>query len=546
MNNSYYNKKYDREDNFHQVQSIVSMFPLETQQDRRDRPHDKPYDKYHRYRKPRTNFSDEERTSIMHRVSIVGAERAAEEAGTTTKVIMSWLKRIDEDISQLNSEWEEGTSKDSDEADESAKAVIGIQDSDIDQGTASVSASTSAISAASIAHLSVSSYDRNSLKSEERKSDEKSDSLEQAESRKNQEYQGHQNPQKPQKGETCYNDKNNSYGEAKSMKTKSVKSKTGSKTKSQASAVVSPLYKDTRLKKVKIDQLVPFDKHPFRVPDKDSPEMQKLISSIEKEGLLNPPIVRKMNASGNTPDISDAQENADVASGVAENVADASNTSDEIYQIVCGHRRIEACKVLGYKDVLVRVVAFANDDDATLAMISSNVQREKIEFPEKVRACSLMYEAKKHQGVARSEEGSLTRAYVGKIWNVSSTTIERFLKLATLSDGLLDLIGRKKITSIVGMEIAEMSQNMQGLMESVLFENKDLKPRLQQAQEIRARGEMTREEVIALLQQEEKPAPKKFAIRFSSDEMRKILPDEENPTEERVKAFIFERLGISL
>ena len=543
MNNSYYNKKYDREDNFHQVQSIVSMFPLETQQDRRDRPHDKPYDKYHRYRKPRTNFSDEERISIMHRVSIVGAERAAEEAGTTTKVIMSWLKEIDENISQLNSEWEEGTSKDSDEADESAKAVISIQDSGIDQGTASVLASKSTISAASIARLSVSSYDRNSLKSEERKSDEKSDSLEQAESRKNQEYQEHQNSQKSQEGETCYNDKNNSYGEAKSMKTKSVKSKTGSKTKSQASAVVAPLYKDTRLKKVKIDQLVPFDKHPFRVPDKDSPEMRKLISSIEKEGLLNPPIVRKMNAS---PDISNAQENADIASGVAENVADASNTPDEIYQIVCGHRRIEACKVLGYKDVLVRVVDFADDDEATLAMISSNVQREKIEFPEKVRACSLMYEAKKHQGVVRSEEGSLTRAYVGKIWNVSSTTIERFLKLATLSDGLLDLIGRKKITSIVGMEIAEMSQNMQGLMESVLFENKDLKPRLQQAQEIRARGEMTREEVIALLQQEEKPALKKFAIRFSSDEMRKILPDEENPTEERVKAFIFERLGISL
>ena len=238
MNNSYYNKKYDREDNFHQVQSMVSMFPLETQQNWRDRPHY--MSKYHRCRKPRTNFSDEERISIMHRVSIVGAERAAEEAGTTTKVIMSWLKEIDENISQQNSEWEEGTSKDSDEADESAKAVIGIQDSDIDQGTASVSASTSAISAASIARLSVSSYDRNSLKSEERKSDEKSDSLEQAESRKNQEYQEHQNSQKSQEGETCYNDKNNSYGEAKSMKTKSVKSKTGSKTKSQASAVVAP------------------------------------------------------------------------------------------------------------------------------------------------------------------------------------------------------------------------------------------------------------------------------------------------------------------
>ena len=96
------------------------------------------------------------------------------------------------------------------------------------------------------------------------------------------------------------------------------------------------------------------------------------------------------------------------------------------------------------------------------------------------------------------------------------------------------------------MEIADMSHNMQVLMESVLFENKELKPTLQQAKAIRAQGEMTREKVIALLQREEKPAPKKLAIRFSSDELSKLLPDEENPTEERVKAFIFERLGIAL
>ena len=325
------------------------------------------------------------------------------------------------------------------------------------------------------------------------------------------------------------------------------------KSKSQVSSVASPLYQDTRAKKVKISQLIPFGKHPFRMPDKDSTEMQKLISSIEKEGLLNPPIVRRINAPTNMPNTSNSPDNAevvaDVASVTAENMANSSTTAnvpDETYQIVCGHRRIEACKALGYKDVLVRIVEFADDDDATLAMISSNVQRERIEFPERVRACCLMYEAKKHQGVARSEEGKTTRAYVGKIWNVSGTTVERFLKLATLSDGLLDLIGRKKITSIVGMEIADMSQNMQDLMESVLFENKDLKPTLQQMKAIRAQGEMTREEVIALLQREEKPAPKKLAIRFSSDELSKLLPDEENPTEERVKAFIFERLGIAL
>ena len=604
-------KRYFREDNWNQTQNIVSMFPQDVQAGQWDRPRDRSYDRYdryRRYRKPRTNFSDEEKAGIMHRVRLFGAERAAEEAGTTKEIVMSWINEIDENISQLNTEWEEGAYEDSDEANESAKTVIGdIQVPDIKQESTSVSASIPALSAASSSSLSASpleetvvknatqdslpntvqnieqniamntvnkaAYDRNSLKSEAHKNDEKGGSSEQNEQTQQLEIQLNQEPQEEhrahqksqnnrksqesqvsQKGQkTCYNNKNNSPKEAKSVKTKSVESKTEPKTKPQASTVVSPLYKDARLKKVKINQLVPFDKHPFRVPDNDSPEMQKLISSIEKEGLLNPPIVRRIN---NTPNIPGSQENVETAETVADGAtvapehdseqSPASNAGGEIYQIVCGHRRIEACKVLGYKDVLVRVVDFADDDEATLAMISSNVQREKIEFPEKVRACSLMYEAKKHQGVVRSEEGSLTRAYVGKIWNVGSTTIERFLKLAKLSDGLLDLIGRKKITSIVGMEIADMSPNMQNLMESIFFENKDLKPRLQQAQEIKARGEMTREEVIALLQQEEKPAPKKFAIRFSSDEMRKILPDEENPTEERVKTFIFERLGISL
>ena len=558
-------KKYFREDNWKQTRSIVSMFPQDTQPEQWDRSYDK-YDRYRRYRKPRTDFSDQEKAGIMHRVSIVGAERAAEEAGTTTKIVMSWINEIDENISQMNAEWEEGSYEDSDEVNETTKAVIeDIQAPNIEHESASTSALSSSPSASSPASFSEdtavknttqdlprntdqtmamntvdnATYDRNSPKPELSKSNDSSDSSEQIKSTKNQESSARQEGQEShQKSKTCYNGKNKSHREAKSMKSKEAKAEPT--TKPQASTAVSPLYKDARLKKVKINQLVPFDKHPFRVPDNDSPEMQKLISSIEKEGLLNPPIVRKIN---NTPDISDssaAQENV-------ETVADAANNAGgEIYQIVCGHRRIEACKVLGYKDVLVRVVDFADDDEATLAMISSNVQREKIEFPEKVRACSLMYEAKKHQGVVRSEEGNLTRAYVGKIWNVGSTTIERFLKLAKLSDGLLDLIGRKRITSVVGMEIVDMSQTMQDLMESIIVENKDLKIKYPQAQEIKAKGEMTREEVIELLQQEAKPAPKKLAIRFSSDEIRRILPDEENPTEERVKAFIFERLGISI
>ena len=536
-------KRYFKEDNWKQTQSIVSMFPQDIQSRQRagqwDGSRDRQYDRYHRYRKPRTDFSDEEKARIMRRVSLVGAERAAEEVGTSKKIIMSLLNEIDENISQLNSEWDKDEySKDIGGSEERERqAVISVQNSDSDQEATLASASLLSSSEEDRSHHTERNAAQNTEQSMIIHTIDSTISNQNGQKREHQNYQN---------SNACYNDKNNSRMEAKSMKSKS-----------QVSSVTSPLYQDTRAKKVKISQLIPFDKHPFRMPDKDSTEMQKLISSIEKEGLLNPPIVRRINATTNMPNISSSSENAEVASGaadvatenMAENVANSSTTAnvpDEIYQIVCGHRRIEACKALGYKDVLVRIVEFADDDDATLAMISSNVQRERIEFPERVRACSLMYEAKKHQGVAKSEEGKTTRAYVGKIWNVSGTTVERFLKLAALSDGLLDLIGRKKITSIVGMEIADMSHNMQVLMESVFFENKELKPTLQQAKAIRAQGEMTREEVIALLQREEKPAPKKLAIRFSSDELSKLLPEEENPTEERVKAFIFERLGIAL
>ena len=291
--------------------------------------------------------------------------------------------------------------------------------------------------------------------------------------------------------------------------------------------VVTSLYKDIQTQKVKISQLVPFDKHPFIVPDKDSSDMRKLISSIEKEGLLTLPIVRKLDRN--------------------MNVSDTASEEKKLYQIVCGHRRIEACKTLGYEEIPVRVVEFADDDEATLVMISSNIQREKIDFSERVRACSLMYETKKHQGKSGKAIGieeKSTREYVGKLWNASSTTVERFVRLATLSDGLLDLISRKKLTAIAGMEIAGMSKEMQGRIERVIYENKDLRPSLQQAKAIRAKGNMTEEELIAFIQEDEKPATKKLAVKFSADEIKKILPDEENPTEERIKAYIFERLGI--
>ena len=85
-------KKYFRDDNFQRAQEIVSMFRNVRNGAQYDFSYDRPR------RKIRKNFSPKERDAILSRVSVVGVERAAEEFGTTRKIIMSWIKNIDESI----------------------------------------------------------------------------------------------------------------------------------------------------------------------------------------------------------------------------------------------------------------------------------------------------------------------------------------------------------------------------------------------------------------------------------------------------------------
>ena len=330
--------------------------------------------------------------------------------------------------------------------------------------------------------------------------------------------------------------------------------------KNNKTPVLPLLYKDTRGKKVKISQFIPFDKHPFNMPDRESPEMQKLVSSIATEGLLNLPIVRRVTQAtsvisepANTEIAPEDATAGQIADAAMTTTADTAKDMAEIYQIVCGHRRIEACKIIGFEEIPVRIVEFADDDDATLTMISSNIQREKIEFSEKVRACSMMYETKKHQGKSKGNDKS-TRHYVGKVWNTSSTSIGRFVILSRLSDELLNLIGKKRLTSAAALEIVKMSEEMKKVLTEILLEYKYVKPTLKQIKEILEKGEMTKEELLVFLRKDqrdidEQAAEKKqkFAIKFSLDDVKKIFPDAgklSELTEDKLRELIFEKLGI--
>lgn len=136
-----------------------------------------------------------------------------------------------------------------------------------------------------------------------------------------------------------------------------------------------------KLMNIKIEKLHPFENHPYKVLDDSS--MTELVESIKEYGLLNRIIVRPMD---DTP---------------------------EEYEIISGHRRVHAAELLEMKEVPA-VVHFIDRDEATVMMVDSNCQREKLTFMEKARSYRMKLDALSHQGkslgqnVPKSEDNRTT------------------------------------------------------------------------------------------------------------------------------------------
>ena len=117
------------------------------------------------------------------------------------------------------------------------------------------------------------------------------------------------------------------------------------------------------IKNINIDLLIPFKNHPFK--KRDGIENEELKESVKENGLLQPIIVRSFSAG--------------------------------TYEIISGHRRVEACKELGIQTVPA-IVRDMSKDEAVIAMVDSNLQREHLLPSEKAFAYKMKLEAMKHQG----------------------------------------------------------------------------------------------------------------------------------------------------
>ena len=255
---------------------------------------------------------------------------------------------------------------------------------------------------------------------------------------------------------------------------------------------------------VPLADLHEFKGHPFRVQDDE--KMEETVESVREHGVLVPGIVRTRTKGG--------------------------------YEIIAGHRRKHACELAGLETMPV-FVRNLTDDEATIVMVDSNIQREEILPSEKARAYKMKYEAMKHQGAAGGKSGrSLEEMSADS--GESAKKIQRYIYLACLNDDLLGLVDEKKLGMAQGVDLSFLTQEEQAVLFDVMTELSVI-PSMLQSAEIKAlskEGAFDVMAVRAVLVGEVKPKKRNITIR--SDRISEYFSDDYS--EEAITEVILELL----
>ena len=247
-----------------------------------------------------------------------------------------------------------------------------------------------------------------------------------------------------------------------------------------------------------IDKLKPFEDHPFQVKDDD--EMDQLVFSVLTQGLLTPITVR--------------------------------TTDTDEYEVISGHRRLRACQKAGIETVPALIYAL-DRDAATIAMVDSNLHREKILPSEKAFAYKLKMEAMSRQG----QRTDLTsRQVVGKLEtadliadNESGRQVQRYIRLAELIPEILQMVDDGKIALTPAVELSYLvKQEQHDLLETM--ESEDCTPSLSQAIQLKKlsqAGELDMDKIFDILR--EPKANQKEKISLDYGKLRRFFPKNYTP-----------------
>ena len=252
---------------------------------------------------------------------------------------------------------------------------------------------------------------------------------------------------------------------------------------------------------IPLSELHPFKDHPFKV--KDDEAMMETADSIRQYGVLVPAIARPDPNGG--------------------------------YELVAGHRRHRASELAG-KDTMPVIVRDLDDDQATIIMVDSNLQRESLLPSERAFAYKMKLEAIKHQG-ARTD---LTSVQVEQMLSArdrvakdagerSGIQVMRYIRLTELIPELLDMVDEKKIAFNPAYELSFLKKEEQTQLLDAM-DSEQATPSLSQAQRLKKysqEGHLTLDMMRVIMGEEKKSDLDK--ITFTSDTLRKYFPRSYTP-----------------
>lgn len=272
--------------------------------------------------------------------------------------------------------------------------------------------------------------------------------------------------------------------------------------------------KAEKIQLIPIDKIKDFPDHPFRV-ERDE-KMEEMVNSIKNEDVVHPVIVRQKD--------------------------------DGSYEMISGHRRKYASMLAGKKDIKA-IVRNLTDDEATILMVDSNIQREQVLPSEKAFAYRMKLDALKHQGKRSDIEDNTTsvenqqklktsRELLANQSGESEDKIRRYIRLTYLIPELLQKVDDTSLGFTQAVELSYITEENQNLI-NVSMEYNEISPSVSQAKALRtldSRGELT-EELIEKTLGELKPNQLEnqnikyreirqyFPKDYTNEEIRNVIQD---------------------
>ena len=254
---------------------------------------------------------------------------------------------------------------------------------------------------------------------------------------------------------------------------------------------------------IDVKAIYPFENHPFKVMDDE--KMGELVESIAANGVLTPVLVR--------PD------------------------DEGTYEMISGHRRLHAAKKAGLVKIPAVIKEMTNDE-ATIAMVDANVQREEVLPSEKAFALKMKLDAIKHQG-SRSDLTSpqngvklVAADIVGQEAGISGTNVSRYVRLTELIPKILDMVDEKRLAISVGVELSFLNNKVQQWIYEYIRENGMIKQeQLMDLRQYRDDNNMTQEQLINLLNKGRATVSPRKKITITERKLHKYFPAYYSQTE---------------